>query len=203
MVLLILLYTILGLFSSIFFVIYWKFIRPQKRLYDIFRGQDVPREPFVPLFGQLPDIRRASEKDVAMNYRMELVRKHGYCYLIGFGPLTYLAVIEPDMLADVVKAIVKYVSVGATVIFNIYILHRREDFWPRPLEFDYTRWIRDPVTGLKPKSAHPFCYLPFAAGPRNYIGQNFALLDAKFMLAMLVQRCNFELERRQVTHAHL
>ncbi|CAF4762914.1 unnamed protein product, partial [Rotaria sp. Silwood1] len=44
---------------------------------------------------------------------------------------------------------------------NIYLLHRRAEFWPRPLEFDYTRWMRDPVTGLKRKLSHPFCYLPF------------------------------------------
>ena len=89
------------------------------------------------------------------------------------------------------------IPAGATVLLNSYIFHRREDYWPRRNEFDYTRWIRDPVTGLKPKLAHPFCYLPFAAGPRNCIGQNFALLEAKVMLAMLVQRCNFEIEPGQ------
>jgi cytochrome P450 len=82
---------------------------------------------------------------------------------------------------------------GTSVLVNSYILHRRSDFWPRPLEFDYTRWMRDPKTGLKPKLPHPFAYLPFAAGPRNCIGQNFALLEAKIMLAMFVQRCNFEI----------
>jgi len=82
---------------------------------------------------------------------------------------------------------------GATVVIINYILHRRSDLWPRPLEFDYTRWMRDPKTGLKPKLPHPFAYLPFAAGPRNCIGQNFALLEAKIMLAMFVQRCDFEM----------
>ena len=82
---------------------------------------------------------------------------------------------------------------GATIVVNTLILHRRDDLWPRPLEFDYTRWLRDPITGLKPKLPHPFAYLPFAAGPRNCIGQNFALLEAKVMLAMFVQRCNFEM----------
>jgi cytochrome P450 len=82
---------------------------------------------------------------------------------------------------------------GATIVINSYVLHRRSDLWPRPLEFDYTRWMRDPKTGLKPKLPHPFAYLPFAAGPRNCIGQNFALLEAKIMLAMFVQRCDFKL----------
>ena len=89
------------------------------------------------------------------------------------------------------------VPVGAELTVNTYILHRREEYWPRANEFDYTRWMRDPVTDRKPKLAHPFCYLPFAAGPRNCIGQNFALLEARVMLALLVQRCNFEMEPGQ------
>ncbi|CAF5048250.1 unnamed protein product [Rotaria sp. Silwood1] len=89
------------------------------------------------------------------------------------------------------------IPVGTTIILNAYALHRRGDFWPRPLEFDYTRWMRDPVSGLRPKLAHPFCYLPFGAGPRNCIAQNFALLEAKIILAMFVQRCDFEMEPGQ------
>ncbi|CAF1053921.1 unnamed protein product [Adineta steineri] len=85
------------------------------------------------------------------------------------------------------------IPVGATITINSYILHRRSDLWDRPDEFDYTRWMRDPKTDLKPKLPHPFAYLPFAAGSRNCIGQNFALLEAKLMLAMFIQRCNFEL----------
>jgi cytochrome P450 len=87
-----------------------------------------------------------------------------------------------------------HIPVDATVLINTYLIHRQEKYWPRPLEFDYTRWRRDPITGLKPKLTHPYCYLPFAAGTRNCIGQNFALLEAKVILAMFVQRCHFELE---------
>ncbi|CAF1024255.1 unnamed protein product [Adineta steineri] len=85
------------------------------------------------------------------------------------------------------------IPVGTDIFINSYILHRRSDLWPRPLEFDYTRWLRDPKNDLKPKLVHPFAYLPFAAGSRNCIGQNFALLEAKIMLAMLVQQCSFKL----------
>jgi cytochrome P450 len=86
------------------------------------------------------------------------------------------------------------IPVDATILINTYLIHRQEKYWPRPLEFDYTRWMRDPVTGLKPKLAHPYCYLPFASGPRNCIGQHFALLEAKVILAMFVQRCHLVLE---------
>ncbi|CAF3636912.1 unnamed protein product [Rotaria sordida] len=89
------------------------------------------------------------------------------------------------------------IPVDTTIIIDIYQLHRRAEFWHRPLEFDYTRWLRDPITGLKPKLSHPFCYLPFGAGPRNCIGQNFAMLEAKVILASFIQRCNFELEPGQ------
>lgn len=87
----------------------------------------------------------------------------------------------------------RFANVGTMIVIQNYALHRRKDYWSHPLEFDYKRWMRDPVTGLKPKLAHPYAYLPFAAGPRNCIGQNFAILEVKVMLAMFVQRCNFEL----------
>ncbi|CAF2896095.1 unnamed protein product [Rotaria sp. Silwood2] len=91
-----------------------------------------------------------------------------------------------------------FIPANTIIAVNAYVLHQRAEFWPRPLEFDYTRWIRDPVTGHKSKLAHPFCYLPFAAGQRTCIGQNFALLEAKVKLAMLLKRCRFELEPGQI-----
>ncbi|CAF1579651.1 unnamed protein product [Adineta ricciae] len=87
-----------------------------------------------------------------------------------------------------------YIPKDATILINSYLIHREEKYWTRPLEFDYTRWMRDPVTGLKPKLAHPYCYLPFASGPRSCIGQNFAIIEAKVILAMFIQQFDFELE---------
>jgi cytochrome P450 / NADPH-cytochrome P450 reductase len=93
------------------------------------------------------------------------------------------------------------IPVGATILINTYLVHRHTNYWSHPLEFDYTRWTRDPQTGLKPRLTHPYCYLPFASGSRNCIGQNFALLEAKIILAMLIQRCQFELEPKNQTIA--
>ena len=37
-------------------IVYVKLIRPEKRTFDEFRAQGVGGEPFVPLFGQLPEL---------------------------------------------------------------------------------------------------------------------------------------------------
>ncbi|CAF4027924.1 unnamed protein product [Didymodactylos carnosus] len=85
------------------------------------------------------------------------------------------------------------IPVGGVVLFNLYVLHRSEQFWNDSLKFDYKRWMRSSETGHRPKLAHPFCYLPFGAGNRNCIGQNFAMLETKVILAILLQRLKFEI----------
>jgi cytochrome P450 len=101
MALLLLLYTFVAIILSIVLVVYWKLVRSQKRLYDFFCSQHVPGEPFMPIVGQVPEINRARARDNYMEYYEGLVQKHGHVFLIGFGPIVELVVMEPDMLADV------------------------------------------------------------------------------------------------------
>ena len=91
-----------------------------------------------------------------------------------------------------------YIPTGTHILMNVYAIHRNEKYWSNPNEFNYKRWLRDPITELKPKLPHPYAFLPFAAGTRNCIGQNFALLEAKVILAMFVQQCEFQLIPGQV-----
>ncbi|KYN33648.1 Cytochrome P450 4C1 [Trachymyrmex septentrionalis] len=81
-----------------------------------------------------------------------------------------------------------YIIPAKTIVhLNIYGLHRDPKFWPNPEIFDPDRFLFEKI-----RNRHPYSYLPFSAGPRNCIGQRFALLEMKAMIASLVH--NFYLE---------
>ena len=75
------------------------------------------------------------------------------------------------------------IPVGTSISMHIYALHRHEDFFPDPEKFKPERFHPDNAAGR-----HPFAFVPFSAGPRNCIGQRFALLEEKVVLSTLLRR---------------
>jgi cytochrome P450 len=65
------------------------------------------------------------------------------------------------------------------VIFTVYLMHRRKDLWGEDvLEFKPERWEqRIPA----------WQYLPFLGGPRICLGQQFALIEASYLLVRLLR----------------
>ncbi|TGZ50920.1 Cytochrome P450 4C1 [Temnothorax longispinosus] len=89
--------------------------------------------------------------------------------------------------AEDVKLQSYVVPAGTIINLNIYAIHRDPNFWPNPEVFDPDRFLPE-----RKRNRHPYSYLPFSAGPRNCIGQRFAILELKAMIASLIH--NFYLE---------
>jgi len=73
-----------------------------------------------------------------------------------------------------------------TLVF--YNVHRDARFWSEPERFDPDRFTPERSAGRP-----PFAYLPFGAGPRQCIGNQFALTEAQLVLATLAQRYQLRL----------
>ncbi|KAK6996014.1 glycosyltransferase family 39 protein [Favolaschia claudopus] len=80
-----------------------------------------------------------------------------------------------------------YVPAKAKVIYTIFLMHRRTDLWgPDALEFDPDRFLDERLQ--KYLIPNPFIFLPFNAGPRICLGQQFAYQETSFFLIRLLQK---------------
>lgn len=62
-------------------------------------------------------------------------------------------------------------------------LHRHPSVWEHPYDFDIDRWLPEAES-----KRHPHAYKPFGNGVRACIGRQFAMVEAKLALAMLLQK---------------
>jgi cytochrome P450 len=77
---------------------------------------------------------------------------------------------------------------GYGVAFAQWVMHRDARWFDAPLEFRPERW----ENGLA-KQLPRFAYFPFGGGPRQCIGNTFALMEASVVLATVGQRFRFAL----------
>lgn len=70
-----------------------------------------------------------------------------------------------------------------------------------PLQVDPTLWGPDTeefnpqrfADGVSKACKHPSAFQPFSVGPRNCVGQNFAMMESKIVLCMVLQRFRFKI----------
>eukprot|EP00475_Leptophrys_vorax_P028897 TRINITY_DN4208_c0_g1_i2.p1 TRINITY_DN4208_c0_g1~~TRINITY_DN4208_c0_g1_i2.p1 ORF type:complete len:516 (+),score=123.00 TRINITY_DN4208_c0_g1_i2:2089-3636(+) len=84
-----------------------------------------------------------------------------------------------------------FVPAGTLIGINSYVVHRDERFWPEPEKFDPSRFLLQ--EDGKPIKRHHYAYLPFSAGARACMGKNFALIEIKLIIAVLLKRFKFSL----------
>ncbi|MGF1458946.1 MAG: cytochrome P450 [Leptolyngbyaceae cyanobacterium] len=91
------------------------------------------------------------------------------------------------------------ITPGTMLVGSIYLLHHREDLYPRSYEFRPERFLE------RQYSAYEF--MPFGAGARRCVGYALAMYELKIVLGTLLTHYNFSLasdrpaqpERRGVT----
>ena len=80
------------------------------------------------------------------------------------------------------------IAAGSEALLLPYVTHRHPDFWDDPEKFDPERF--DPGrAAARPRFAH----FPFGGGPRQCIGQHFAMAEMLIVLAAIAQRFTLRL----------
>ncbi|KAI6119964.1 cytochrome P450 [Pisolithus croceorrhizus] len=78
-----------------------------------------------------------------------------------------------------------YIPPNTLVPFSVFLMHRRKDLWgPDADIFDPDRFVDE---RLKYLTSNPYIFLPFNAGPRICLGQEFAYNEISFFLVRLMQ----------------
>ncbi|XP_070536660.1 cytochrome P450 4F3-like [Ptychodera flava] len=78
------------------------------------------------------------------------------------------------------------IPAGQRILISILSLHHNQRVWEDPEVYNPLRF-----TPENSKDRSPHAYLPFSAGPRNCIGQNFAMSEMKVITALVLR--NFDL----------
>ena len=84
------------------------------------------------------------------------------------------------------------------IVVALPFLHRHPDIWENPNEFDPLRFHPSNAEGRD-----PYAYMPFSAGPRNCIGQNFALNEERVVVATILSHFKLSLVESHVVEMGL
>ncbi|KAG6844792.1 hypothetical protein H0H87_003721 [Tephrocybe sp. NHM501043] len=80
-----------------------------------------------------------------------------------------------------------YVPAGTKTPYSVFVMHRRKDLWgPDAEEFDPDRFLDERLKKYLMKNS--FIFLPFNAGPRICLGQQFAYNEISFLLIRFMQQ---------------
>jgi len=75
------------------------------------------------------------------------------------------------------------VPANTEIMLNITMLHRDPQSFPHPDKFLPERFLAENESGR-----HPYAYVPFSAGPRNCIGQKFAMMEEKAIISTILRK---------------
>ncbi|XP_028048380.1 cytochrome P450 9e2-like isoform X1 [Monomorium pharaonis] len=79
------------------------------------------------------------------------------------------------------------------LLFPAYALHHDSKYFPNPSKFDPERFSEQNKDNIL-----PYSYLPFGEGPRKCIGNRFALMETKILIARLLQKFTLKTTEKTV-----
>ena len=128
------------------------------------------------LGGQTPTLDDLSKLNYTSMVIQEAMRLYPPVWIIGRNAVKADQIDGYDIPAD------------SSIMLSPYVTHRHTNFWDNPEGFDPERFNPE-----RAKGRPYFAYFPFGGGPRLCIGNNFALMEAKLVLATVAQRYRLEL----------
>ncbi|GMR47407.1 hypothetical protein PMAYCL1PPCAC_17602, partial [Pristionchus mayeri] len=79
---------------------------------------------------------------------------------------------------------------GSSLIIAPHLVHRNERIYPQPERYDPDRFLPENIA-----ARHPYDFIPFSAGPRNCIGQKFAMYQLKVVVSSILRRFRIRSDR--------
>jgi len=142
------------------------------------------REESKALFEDMEVLRQNAER---MEYTLSCLRETLRRYSV---------VPVVTRMADTDEQICGYnIPKGTYIACLISAVHHLE--WKEPDAWRPERFLEGGEYDSFDDSIRPHKFVPFISGPRNCLGQNFALLEARVVLATLLQRFSFEPKNKQ------
>ena len=81
------------------------------------------------------------------------------------------------------------IPANISIDIGVGLIHKNAMYWPDPYKFDPTRFSEENMN-----KQHPYAFIPFSAGSRNCIGQNFAMAEVKIIAAKLIKNFHVSLQ---------
>uniref|UniRef100_A0A0K8T7V9 Cytochrome P450 4C1 n=1 Tax=Lygus hesperus TaxID=30085 RepID=A0A0K8T7V9_LYGHE len=154
----------------------------QYAIFELGQNQDIQefayQEQFE-IFGK--ESRETTLADIQnMNYLERFIKE---CLRL-YPPVPYLS---RRLTEDLHLKDLPTIVAGTNVTVMPYYVHRKPKWFPDPEKFDPDRFLPEECA-----MRHPFAYIPFSAGPRNCIGQKFAMMELKVLLSTLIRFAKVE-----------
>lgn len=157
-------------------------------LYEVGRAPDVEQAVHAEIAAVCGDRPLRPEDLKSLTYLRQVI--HETMRLYGPAWLLTRKVSAPGVLGDFV------LPAGADVVFSPYVVHRDPVVYPEPARFDPGRWSAERSVSI-PRTA----FLPFGAGTRQCIGDNFAWDEMTIILAETFRQWRMTPERNRTPKA--